>query len=262
MILVNGDKVSTGKFPNNEVWIDSKTIHAEPFHTNKVTLKFEDDSDLLHLGMIKQYLDTMYLRSHLTIAYMPYSRMDRENENYLFSLKYIAKFINGLCFDKVTIYEPHSDVTPALIDNCIIINQSIILANDVMSRYNINCVYFPDAGAQKRYSHFDNMEQMVGFKKRDFKTGSIVGLDIIGNVDVAHKNILIIDDLCSKGGSFIPPAKQFKEQKANQVFLVVTHCEDNIFNGDILKTDYIDKVFTTNSILTKEHNKINIERIF
>ncbi|NRT27906.1 phosphoribosylpyrophosphate synthetase [Clostridium beijerinckii] len=48
---------------------------------------------------------------------------------------------------------------------------------------------------------------------------------------------------------------------ATEIYLVVTHCEDTIFDGEILKTDLITKVFTTNSILSKEHEKIEISSI-
>ncbi len=48
---------------------------------------------------------------------------------------------------------------------------------------------------------------------------------------------------------------------ADEIYLVVTHCEDTIFDGDILKSDLITKVFTTNSILSKTHEKIEVTEI-
>ena len=69
---------------------------------------------------------------------------------------------------------------------------------------------------------------------------------------------IIVDDLCSKGGTFILTASKLREMGATEIYLVVTHCEDTIFSGDILKTDLIKKVYTTNSILSKEHEKIEL----
>ena len=56
-------------------------------------------------------------------------------------------------------------------------------------------------------------------------------------------------------------AEKLKEIGAKDIYLVVTHCEDTIFDGDILKTDLIKKVYTTDSILSKNCEKIEIEKI-
>lgn len=54
---------------------------------------------------------------------------------------------------------------------------------------------------------------------------------------------------------------RLRDMGASEIYLVVTHCEDTIFKGDILKTDLIKKVYTTDSILSREHEKINITKI-
>ena len=72
------------------------------------------------------------------------------------------------------------------------------------------------------------------------------------------KKILIVDDICSRGGTFYHSAKKMKELGAEEVYLYVTHCENTILEGDLLTSGLIEKVFTTNSIFTKEHEKIEI----
>lgn len=69
------------------------------------------------------------------------------------------------------------------------------------------------------------------------------------------------DNLCSKGGTFILNAEKLKEMWAGKIYLAVTHCEDTMFDGDILKNDLVTKVFTTNSILSMTHEKIEITEI-
>ena len=54
---------------------------------------------------------------------------------------------------------------------------------------------------------------------------------------------------------------RLRDMGASEIYLVVTHCEDTIFKGDILKTDLIKKVYTTDSILNKEHKKIKVKKI-
>ena len=65
---------------------------------------------------------------------------------------------------------------------------------------------------------------------------------------VKDKNILIIDDICSKGGTFYYAAKALKELGARNIYLYVTHCEKTITSGNIYYGNEIAQIFTTNSI--------------
>ena len=71
-------------------------------------------------------------------------------------------------------------------------------------------------------------------------------------------NILIIDDICSKGGTFYHSAKRLKEAGAANIYLYITHCENTIHEGELLNSDLIKHIYTTDSILTKTHEKITI----
>ena len=98
-----------------------------------------------------------------------------------------------------------------------------------------------------------------GLKRRDWETGKIEGLDVAGNVgDIAGKDILIVDDICSRGGTFYFAAKKLKELGANNVYLYVSHCENTILNGEVLNGDLVKRVYTTDSIFTKSHPKIEV----
>lgn len=187
----------------------------------------------------------------------------------MFTLKYLCKLINSMNFDKVYIYEPHSDVSVALLDRVSIINTSSNIAKKVLEKFlreekceeQVYLVY-PDAGAEKRYSKQIEYDKVLSAsKERDFKTGYIKKLDINGTVDSESFKAIIVDDLCSKGGTFILTAAKLKKMGASEIYLVVTHCEETIFKGDILKTDLIKKVYTTNSILSRKHEKIEITKI-
>ena len=73
--------------------------------------------------------------------------------------------------------------------------------------------------------------------------------------------MLIIDDISSRGGTFYHSAKKLKELGADKVFLYVTHCENTILEGEVLTSGLIEKVFTTSSLLTKKHEKIEVIEI-
>jgi ribose-phosphate pyrophosphokinase len=106
------------------------------------------------------------------------------------------------------------------------------------------------------------MPYAFGIKKRDWTTGKIEGLDVAGSVDkIKDSNILIIDDICSRGGTFYHSAKKLKELGAKKIYLYITHCENTILEGELLTSGLIERVYTTNSIFTKEHEKIEVFKL-
>lgn len=264
MICLNDEIVEIMRFPNGESLINSDKLKIK--QDNEIKLKFESDEDITRLMFLKGHLDELEVKANLVFSYMPYSRMDRTEGMTVFTLKHLCRLINNLNFQQVVIYEPHSEVCVALLDRVRVINMSSQITKNLLeelkdSKEEIYLVY-PDAGAAKRYGKqipYDKI--LTASKERDFKTGYIKKLELNGTVKSQGFKAIIVDDLCSKGGTFILTAEKLKEIGASEVYLVVTHCEDTIFEGDILKNDLLKKVYTTNSILNKEHEKINITKI-
>lgn len=265
MICFNGEKIEVKKFPNGESMILSSNLKLKS-ENNEIQVKFEDDGDITHLIFLKGYLDELRIKCTLILPYMPYSRMDRTEGINVFTLKHLCTLINNLNFENVTIYEPHSDVSTALLDRVKVVNMSKTLAEELLEEVNngkdeVYLVY-PDAGAAKRYSKQIGYDKVLTANKdRDFKTGYIKNLEINGKVDSKNFKAIIVDDLCSRGGTFILTASKLKEMGATEIYLVVTHCENTIFEGDLLSSDLITKIYTTNSILSKEHGKIKVYEI-
>ena len=181
-------------------------------------------------------------------------------------MKVFANIINSLKFDIVSVYNVHSNVSEALINNI----RPQLPEYDVrksIELYKPDVIFFPDEGACKRYSDLKSVKESglpvaFGIKKRDWKTGKILGLDVVTDTDLTYKKVLIVDDICSAGGTFKFSAMKLKELGAKDVALYVSHCEDNIQNGDLLKTDLISKIYTTDSILHIKHDKIEIIKNF
>ncbi|MCR8636606.1 ribose-phosphate pyrophosphokinase [Paenibacillus radicis (ex Xue et al. 2023)] len=266
MIQLNGVVLEFKLFPNGETLVDGEQILNHANELNIVTFKYENDSDLIKVMFLKNYLDDLNFKASLVVYYMPYSRMDRVEGASAFTLKYVSNFINSLNFDKVTLIEPHSDVSLALINKSTARYPSVELLDKVIAEVGFNLhedyLFFPDAGAQKRYGKVKGYQQLVGFKVRDFQTGQIRKLDIVGSVERKGFKVIIVDDLCSYGGTFILSAEKLKEIGASEIYLLVGHCEKSIYKGKILETDTIDKVFTTNSMLDQaDHEKIHVFEI-
>lgn len=256
MIKLNGNEIRFEKFPNGETKMVEQDITEVLTLKNTIEFKYQDDSDLIKLMFVKKYIEQVSIGSMimLVIYYMPYSRMDRTENDSAFTLKYVSEFVNSLNFDIVHVVEPHSDVTPALLNNCESNYVNFNLLPMVMEEVGFNeskdVLFFPDAGASKRYASMKH-PHLVGHKHRDFKTGNIEKLEVVGKVPEQPFNAIIVDDLSSRGGTFMFSAKALKDLGAEKVYLLVAHAEDTIFDGDVFRTDWIDGVFTTNTIMTK-----------
>lgn len=256
MIKLNGKVVEFGAYPNGE------TLIKEPIFANTnntIELTYVTDADLIRLMLVKRHLAKA--PTHLTIRYMPYSRMDRVEPYGVFTLKHVADFINWLDFTIVTVLEPHSDVTCALLDRSrpdyFTINHLQNVVDMIGWDMENDFLFFPDAGAQKRYAKVLGYNTAVGFKYRDFATGQLSGeMDAVGfelplpeqgKLHVPPK-VLILDDLCSRGGTFVMAAKELRRMGAGEVHLFVAHCENTMWEGELL--DHIDGLYCTDSILS------------
>ena len=189
-------------------------------------------------------------------------------------------------FNSVEVWEPHSDVSIALIDRVRVVNKSSKIAlSTIMNELKLSgsawlgestlgigddftitglfrrayeagiWMIYPDAGAEKRYTkQIKYPYYLTCSKERDFDTGKIKNfrLNIPENANKeSFKTAIIVDDLCSKGGTFLGAAKELKKAGFNRIILVVTHCEETAFEGDLFKCGLIDEVYTTDSIQTQ-----------
>jgi ribose-phosphate pyrophosphokinase len=263
MVSINGTTIGNDCFPNNERVLNSVNFNTKNYD---IEFKYQTDIDISILIMAKKYLDDKFNNPKVTLImkYVPYSRMDRNIEGYMFSLKYFCQLINDLKFDRVLILDPHSNVTTALLDRCTEIKMQDNVYK-ILSSVAIDYVFYPDNGAMKRYSEILKTQRpyFYGNKKRNLQTGEIISYELVDCPDIQNKDILIIDDLCAKGFTFYNSAQKLKECGANEIFLYVSHCENSIYNGKLLKSGLITRIFTTDSILNDWSSNLiyNIEKI-
>ena len=70
--------------------------------------------------------------------------------------------------------------------------------------------------------------------------------------------VLIVDDICSFGGTFYFSAQKLTELGAKKIYLFISHCEKSILNGKLINCELINKIYTTDSIYNCENKKIEI----
>lgn len=186
------------------------------------------------------------------IPYVPYARQDRVcDKGESLSLKVFADLINSQNYRTVVVWDPHSDVAPALINNVKIVKdyKFVDKALDKINRKNVILVS-PDAGANKKImetAQYTRIENIVrADKKRNPKDGAITGT-VVYSQPVGAQDFLIVDDICDGGRTFIELAKALKPLTTGKIYLYVTH---GIFSAGFggLK-EHIEHVFTANSFV-------------
>ena len=280
LYAINTDErfeIEQGSFPDGTLHINlpDKQIYG-------VKWNYESDAELFTLICIAKHYNNPNM--DLYLPYIPHARMDRvKADTDVFTLKYFCDIINSLNFKRVWVMDAHSNVSLALLNN---VKQMHVEDTIYDAIYKVTCeiaggydhqqrmdaqanlvAFFPDEGAMKRYSGMINdMSYAFGIKKREWATGKILGLDIMNAELVKGKNVLIIDDICSRGGTFLHSAKALKEAGANRIFLYVTHAEKTMVEGEMYNNlDLVERIYTTDSIFNIEwddRNKVTIVNEF
>lgn len=232
-----GDEVSSKKFI---------AIHIRANSSNHIML--------LSLTVQRIKRNWPDIKIFVFIHYMPYQQSDRDFSNEeCFGLYTICTILNALPVDKYIVTDPHSDVTPALLKNCKANDNSLLIqyaANHIARKSTMPlCVVSPDAGAYKKIFKLcsklhilQNVAIECANKYRAFD-GSLKMH--ISCPDFEGRDVLVIDDICVGGRTFVELAEQIKDRNVGRLFLAVTH---GVFsNGFSDLEKYYYKVFTTNS---------------
>lgn len=226
MISVNGFKLPKENFlsgecrlsiPRNIIYESSSTcLFTDDFNFDIVWL-YENDSELFSLRCIVKHIKNVHKDAFISLhlPYIPHARMDRvEDDSTIFTLKWFCEEINSLEFNQVTVRDPHSNVSVALLDKISVedikgyLRLALCDAHGRCENFYQNTnefgepkgafngifpivLYFPDEGAYKRYKKLsDSIGSMslsdektefikiYGSKVRDWKTGKIQSLEL------------------------------------------------------------------------------------
>ena len=215
-----------------------------------VTTRIQSFNDFGLLLIAIDALRRMSIKTiHLFLPYMPAARQDRVMiTGESLSVKVYADLINGLNLDSVTIFDPHSEVAPALLNNCKVISNHRFIEK-VIADINTDVILIsPDGGALKKIykvSEFlGGLPVIECSKKRNVKNGQLEGFKVYED-DLAGKDCLIVDDICDGGGTFIGLAEELKKKNAGNLYLAVSH---GIFNKGVeVLNQYFTKIYTTDS---------------
>lgn len=249
-------------FPDGQphIKLDLESMSGiDKMHSFKIYTRVNTPADLMLLLFLKNTLDYLgFEKVDLYISYLLAARMDRVMlDGEPFSLKVVAAVLNQATFHRIYIFDPHSEVTTALINRSYNITNHQFVKDAIVNYYDDvvpedYILVSPDAGALKKIhklAQFLQTNQVVEcMKERDVKTGALTNFKTLAD-DLKGQTCFIVDDICDGGGTFAGTAKMLKEKNAGKVNLIVSH---GIFNkGTALP--FIDAIYTTNSFRQVEN---------
>lgn len=226
---------------------------AEPV---TITQRINSFNDLGLICITVDALKRMGVKEiNLFIPYFPAARQDRVMvPGEPLSVKVYADVINAMALASVTVFDPHSEVTPALLNNCVTVSNHQFI-QEVISKIGTEVkLISPDGGALKKIykvSEFLGGAEVVECSKsRDVKTGKLSGFKVYSD-DLAGADCLIVDDICDGGGTFIGLAEALKAKNAGKLYLAISH---GIFSKGFDELGkYFEQIFTTDSIKEVDH---------
>lgn len=244
MITLNGTPITPTIFPDktSQVWKIPTNILS--LTVNLIEWTFESESEFIHLAQLVDLLNaTNGVPIGLYIPYFPYARQDKEVSNTsTFALRTFCKLLKTLDVNVIHTQDIHSDITKEYLPN-LVSNFPQKTVDAVLKKVLPRVVVFPDKGAKNRYKDKFPFASVTILKERDQLTGHLKIVGIEGDTDLLKgANVLMIDDLCDGGMTFILAARYLKTLDINDVSLYTTH---GIYSKgvQVLKDAGIKRVF-------------------
>lgn len=229
------------------------TSYTKVEPTEHFTFRLNTYEDLWHLNQIVDALNNIGIKPTVTIPNLIDAQADRRfNSNESSGLKLVCRFLNQMNAD-FKIFHPHnSEVVEALLNNVKIIDNSEFVDKVLnrLSPINNLILMSTDGGS---YKWINKITDKIGFrgevygasKTRKYENGKSKLIQFIDRQDFEGKDILLLDDICVNGGTFIGLAKMLKDRNIGKLYLAISHLTVDNPNPELFKV--FDKVFTTDS---------------
>lgn len=255
------EKFNIIQFPSGEIggnfsedFVEFAESNAGKIDNAIFTVQGYDKDTLFALALAKEAVDKLIPNSltmkTVIFGFLPNARYDRHMfKGDAAALKVFANLVNAMEFDAVCALDTHSNVAENLF-KCFYNLSQKEAAVHFASDPRIDFLVAPDAGAAKKTEEAAKEVEkpyITMAKVRNLKTGEITGMRILDDVDLTGKTVMILDDICDGGRTFIEAAKYLREAGAERVELYVTH---GIFSKGVenLLDNGIDHIYTTDSL--------------
>jgi ribose-phosphate pyrophosphokinase len=162
------------------------------------------------------------------VPYLGYARQDREFlPGEIVSMKVLGNLFRGAGASKIIVVDIHSKIG---LKHFKIKSENITAIPDLVGYFkkmNLKnpLVISPDQGGKQRAEEFadEYKSDFIALKKqRDRKTGKVqIKNDSLE--EVSGRDLILVDDMISTGGSIVKATEFLKKQKCKRVFVACTH---------------------------------------
>ena len=232
------------------------TSYAVTQPIQEFTFKINSYEDLWHLNQIIDAQNNLGITPTVIIPNLIDAQADRRfADNHSSGLKLVCKFLNSMKAD-FKVFHPHNpEVVEALLDRVEIMDNSEFikevfkgLRGETFSKDTI--LFSSDAGGFKPLIKLADKLNWRGevygaSKSRKYEDNKTKLIQVIDRQNFQGKDILIIDDICVYGGTFVGLAKMLRERNCGKLYLAVSHITVENPNPELFSL--FDEIFTTNS---------------
>ncbi len=245
-------KITFGRIPKNSIVLVVQSTYP-PVDTN-----------LLQALSIISQVRKVSSKIYAIIPYMGYARQDRQFlSGEVVTMSIIARMIQAAGAKKVVAVDIHSKT--AL--NHFKIPKENVSAIPELAKYfkkmklKNALVVSPDMGGSlraKKFASLLNIDFIALKKSRNRNTGKVQIHS--SKADVRGKDLILVDDIISTGGSIIKAAQFLKRQKCKRLFVACTH---GLFVEDAekkIKKAGVSQIISTNTI-PRSTSKVDVSGV-
>jgi ribose-phosphate pyrophosphokinase len=199
----------------------------------------------------------------VVIPYMGYARQDREFlPGEIVTMKVLGKLFKSAGASKIIVVDIHSSIG---LKHFSIKTKNVTAIPDLVGFFKKlslknPLIVSPDQGGKERAKEFAkefNSDYIALEKTRDRKTGKVKIKT--KNLEVKNRDLILVDDIISTGGSIIKATQFLKKQKCKRIYVACTHA---LLMNDAekkIKKAGVTSIISTNTIPGKT-SKVDISK--
>lgn len=255
--------VHISRFPDGEIFVKIvENIRGQDVYIIQPTC-FPTNENLMELLiMVDAAKRASAARITAVMPFYGYGRQDRKDQPRVpITAKLVANLLTAAGVDRLIAMDLHAQQIQGFFD----IPVDHLYAAPVIVKHlraqNVQdlVVLSPDPGGLKMAYGYANMlgaGLAIVAKQRKSAT-EVEAINLVG--DVEGKNVLMVDDLCTTGGTLSSAAKLAKDRGAKKIMACVTHGLFTEMAIDRLQKSPIEEVITTDSVPPKNWKGVNVQ---
>ncbi|MBP1911199.1 ribose-phosphate diphosphokinase [Thermococcus stetteri] len=237
------------RFPDGEKYVrvmgngEEATVVSSTF--------YPQDEKIVELLLLGDALrEKGFGKLKLVVPYFAYSRQDRvTKEGEPISVRAVMRAL-GIYYDELYVFDIHNPETLRFFPGkAVNVSPARVIGEYFRDRLEDGLVLAPDKGALERARA---IAEVLGLEYSHFEKRRISPTEVEMHpvdVDVNGKNVLIVDDIISTGGTMVRAAELLRKLGAKKIYVSATH---GVFAEGAIErvSGAVDELAVTNTIPT------------